>query len=331
MNAAQIIRLALENIDAINASDSTTDAFYRQSALLAWATRGKDEVEKILRTAQSDYPLVTLQSGDGAYRWCGEYYSPSSLQITSTSKRLQLPPDLLVLKRVRCTTAGYEHVRFTERDLSTNDARTLEQYDYPLTDEIVWDVVGERTLYLLNVLNATLDIELAYIARSGPLQLYTTGTITFVQSDATISGASTEWVIDELRNNLELIVSDDATAPKIVSQTSGGTWVDPSVRYSPVSSITSDTELELAGPWLNAGAAGRGYMLATVPAVPADHHDLIADYVAKRAAIRAKDGAAYKLAAAEFKEQVQAMKADIQDRQTHSIPAVEAWNPYRRH
>lgn len=291
MNAAQIIRLALFNADAVN-EDNTTDPLFTQAELLAWASDATWEAEAELRRAKEDYGLLLLQSGDATFRWAGFTYDPSSLELTSADTRYELPPDLLTLKSIRCITTGYNDIKFREVDLSSEEFKAGQSYGFEggtSDGELLYAVVGENTLMLAYPPSTTLAIEITYIARTAPLQIYTTGTITTVTDSASVSGGSTAWVVNEVRNNVELIVSADATAPKIVSQTTGGTWVDPSAKYYPVQSIDSAGGLTLSGAWLLAGVAGYGYMLATRPALPHDHHMQIVDSLVARIKLKAEN------------------------------------------
>lgn len=325
MNAATILRQALFAMDAVN-QDSTTDPFFRQAEMLVWANRAKDEAEMALRAAKEDFNLLVIQSNDSAYTWCGVTYNPSVLQLNSTSRYIRLPPDLLVLKRIRPITVGYEHMIFREVDVATDEAKQAAAFGVQSTrdDEILWDVVGENTLFLPYAPTSTIDIEISYIARSGPMQIYTTGTVTTVLNSTSVTGASTLWSANELRTNLEFILSADATAPKIVSQMTGGTWVDPSTEYPPVETIDSDGGLTLARAWPSAGVAGMGYALATVPSIPVEHHYMIVDGLVARMKLKAENkgsDAYFGLSELGAKK----LKSDVTERQMDTVRHVEDW------
>ena len=329
MNTAQILRQALFDLDAVNA-DSTTDPFFTQTELLAWANNGKDELEKVLRVARQDYGLVVLQYNDVAFTWGNETYDPATLTVAAGTKYVTLPPDLLTLKRIRCLTSGYEHTRFVRADISTDDFKSLEGYTsgYPLGDCVYWSLVGERTLYLANTLSTTIDLEIAYITRSLPLQLYSTGTVSINNAAATVTGAGTAWVASRLYPNLDLIVSDDATAPKIVGSTAAGTWVTPGVSYYPIAAATGDGTTSLLANWPLASIAGRGYMLATIPPLPPEHHHLLVDYVAACGFGKQQNWASRDKKLSEFMTQIGVMQSDITRRQEHDIETVESWEPW---
>jgi hypothetical protein len=324
MNVAQLIRLALFTADAVN-QDDTTDPLFRLPELLSWATQATWDAEAELRRAKEDFGLLLIQSNDVAYRWNGITYNPAVLQLTSTTLRVALPPDLLTLKSLRCITSGSDRLTFREVDLSSPEFKEAQSYGFrggTSDGEILYDVVGENTLVLAYPPSSTVDLEMTYISRTAPLQIYSTGTVTTQLASASVSGGSTAWVADEVENPLELIVSADATAPKVVSATTGGTWVDPSRHYSPVQSIDSDGGLTLAGAWLLADAVGKGYLLASIPPVPPEHHMQIVDGLASRIKLKAENrgsDAYAKLADKASKR----MMSDVTERQLDTRRVVE--------
>lgn len=325
MNAAQIIRRALLDIDAV-LQDSTTVRQYTQIELLTWANEGKDKLEKVLRDAKEDYQVIILQSNDIAFRWSGQTYNPTVLQMTSDTSVYALPPDLVELRSITTITTGQEGILFRYLDSSTDYFKELLTATNAPTSPIYFDVVGERTLLLANTPDTTIDVEIQYIARSAPMQIYTTGTVSISQNSAAVTGTGTRWIIDELQHNLELIVSADATAPKVVSQTAGGTFVDPSRFYYRVDSITADGNLTISAPWLPAAATGRGYMLATVPVIAQEHHHTISKWVAYSALAKVGSSRADKFAAS-FTADLAEIKSDIAGRQSHDVEYVEAFDP----
>lgn len=321
MNVAQILRQSLYDIDAIR-QDNTTDPFFVQQEMLHWADQAKEKVEKVVRQAKEDYNLLVLQSNDDPYRWGGVDYDPSSLQLVAGTHRYILPPDLHTIRRIRCLTSGYEDIEFIPRDISGKVFRDTENYPDSTSSILPFDIVGDRTLYIAADPPTTIDIEIAYIAKSTGLQLYSTGSVTLTNASATVSGGGTSWVDNELYATVELIISDDATVPKIVGQTSTGTWVDSSRIYPTVQTIVSNGELTLGGVWSKAGVTGKGYLLATVPSIPREHHHLITDWVCYRAMKKAQSSA-QKSFLDSFEKGVAEMKSDMQARQTHDPVCVE--------
>ena len=326
INCAQAIRRGLFDANLVK-QDLTTSPGLVQSELLAWADEAKDKIEKVLRTNDQDYNLVIRNSTDGDLRWEGMNYDPSDFGLTTTARSYTLPPDMLLLRRIRCITDGEESRQFRHVDLSHPDFVSGEQVASTNTTsgEIMWAIVGERTLRVHTPPDVALDLELAYVPRSRKLQLYVTGTITVTQDTAAVTGASSLWVDDNVNAFAELIggVSATGTPPRVVSQTSTDPFVDPSRFYNAVSAISSDTALTLIGNWLTSTlAAGTGYMIASRFPFPVEHSHMVSDWVAYRALkkFRSADQSAFKES---FDEGLRAVVPDTAERQTADPTFVE--------
>ena len=329
MNAAQICRRALLDANLVKI-DSTTSPLITQVELVMWANEGKDKLEKVFRQAKEDYQLVVLQRDDAAFRWAGQTYDPAvNLRViggTTGTRFITLPPDLLELRNIRTLTTGEEARRWEWRDLSDREFVSLRSRIDTDTARgtILFDIVGDRTLLLAAMPDTTLDVEITYIARSAPMQIYTDGTISTSQSSATVTGTGTEWIVDELMHTLELVVSGDATAPKVASQTVGGTFVDPSRFYYRVDTISADGTLTLSAPWLPTGVSGRGYMLTTVPHLSLyEHHHTISKWVQACAKAKVYGWDKFTEYAAPFYADIGEITADIAQRQSNDPVFVE--------
>lgn len=330
MNVAQICRRALLDANLVKL-DGTTSPLITQNELLMWCSEAKDKIEKVLRQAKEDYQLVVLQRDDPAFRWAGQTYDPATnLRITggtTGTRYLTLPPDLLELRHIRTLTTGEEERRWEHIDLTNPAFADLHRRIGVDTASgtIYFDIVGDRTLLLAQTPDVTIDVELIYIARSAPMQIYTTGTVAISQSSAALTGTSTQWVIDELMHSLEFIVSGDATAPKVASQTSGGTFVDPSRFYYRVDTIVADGNITLSAPWLPTGVSGRGYMLATVPHLSLyEHHHTLSKWVAACAKAKVYGWDKFAAFAAPFYADIAEITADIAQRQSNDPEYVES-------
>jgi hypothetical protein len=224
---------------------------------------------------------------------------------------------MLLLKRIRCTTTGEEDRPFRHVDLSFPEFVSGEQTasDSTTPGEIMWDIVGERTLRIHNPPDSALAIELAYIPRSRKLQIHTTGTVAVTQNSAAVVGTTTAWVVSELNAFADLLVSSSTAAPVIVTQTAGLIYADPTLTYQPISAITTGLALTLLGPWLTATLTGRGHMIASRFPFPVEHSHLVSDWVAYRALkkFRSADQAAFKES---FDEGLAALVPDTAERQS---------------
>jgi len=327
MNIAQIIRQALFDADAIGI-DGTTHRFVTEVELLTWAQEGHARLLTSLRQMNVDYGLVTRQSTDADLRWNGVLYDCSSFGLTTTARTYTLPPDLIELRQIRALTSGHEDRAFEHKDLS--NPVVVEQLrsasDTTTTGVIRWDIVGERTLRLALPPDVALDIEISYIRRPARLGLWRQGTVGLTQNSAAVVGASSpNWVIQEISTPCELIVSDTAAAPWLVEQTPGGEQINPSALYSPVSSIDTNTTLTLLGPWLPDTVSAKGYMLASVPSVPHDHHWMLIRFVA--AMIRWKASGQPTPDLPDFQVLLREMMGDTAVRQSADPLYVEDYDP----
>lgn len=281
MNTAQIIRRALFDIDAVE-RDRTTADYYTQEELLAWTNEAKDICESLIRQVNADYNLVTRLSTDSSFRFEGITYAPSSFQLLTTTSTYTLPPDLIELRKIRVITAGEESRVLTALDISHPTFKYLQSQDRTNTTggEIYYDILGERTLYLSQPPDATLDLEITYLQRTPKLQLYSTGTVSITQDTDDVVGVSSLWVDNALVTPAEIMVAAATAAPKFASDISGGTWVDPGLQYAPISTFDTDTTLTLQANWLIATVSAVGHLIASVPQIPAEHRHLLSTYVA---------------------------------------------------
>ena len=324
MNCAQVIRRALYDANFI-LQDNTTTPGLVTAELLAWANEAKDKVEKTLRTNDQDYNLLTRASTDSSFRWDGVTYSPADFQLTTTARSYTLPPDMLLIRRIRATTSGEEERTFRHVDISHPEFVSGEQTASTTTTsgEIMWDITGERTLRIHNPPDVTTDIEIAYIPRSRRLQMYTgAGTVATTQDSTTVTGSSTVWVVDAVNAFADLLVSTSTAAPLVATQTTSGVYVDPTATYSPISTIDSATSITLLGAWLPAALTGRGYMIASRFSFPPEHTHMVSDWVAYRALkkFRSADQTSFKKS---FDEGLAALVPDTAERQTADPEFVE--------
>jgi len=327
VNIAQILRQSLLDADAVNI-DGTTHRFVTEAELLTWAQEGHERLLTQLRRMGEDFGLVVRQSTDADLRWNGITYDCSSFGLTATGRTYTLPPDLIELRQIRALTSGYEDRLFEHKDLSDPVvvAQIRSASDTTTTGVIRWDIVGERTLRLALPPDVALDIEISYIASPRKLRLYSTGTVSTTQDSAAVTGASTpNWVIQELSPPMDLIIAASSTAPKIVSQTAGDPFVDPSVLSSPVLSIDTNTTLTLLGPYLPTAVSTKAYLLASVPSVPDNHQWMLVRYVT--AMIRWKASGSPTPDLPDFQVMLRELAADTAERQSADPRYVEDYDP----
>ena len=329
MNVAQIARLALLNVDAV-LINGTTNRLYTQAELLAWANQGKEQIETILRQARANYQVSILSSTSTDTRFNRWFYDTASLQFTgTTSNSHELPPNFIALKNIYVTTDANADLEFQYMDPSDPYWISLLKDTNPQRSTIMYTILGERTLYVANPPSATVDCEIYYIAKSPWLRVYTTGSITLTQDSSTLTGASTLWTDDEVSTNSEIIIGQAASvAPAFATQTSGLVYVDPSETYARIATLTSDIAGTLSGTWLTANvAAGTGYMIASRTEFPEEHDHALADYVAHRCMVKAKNWAAADKFEGYWDKHIAKFIADIAQRQFMDVEYAEEFYP----
>ena len=335
MNVEQIVRLALMQANAVKQTGSALP-FASDGELYAWANDGNIEVEKILREQMDDYFVRIMNSSTDttAEKIMGIDYTPStSLRLAADTARFTLPPDFETLRSMRCVTSSYEYMRFIPLDLSTREFQS--QLRRASTDtfspgiDLLYDIIGERTLLIAPQLNSAIDIEIAYVARTKKLVRYTTGSLAVTTATTTVAGTGTTWStgtpVDSAYLDIMFATSGNATPP-----VADPSWNYDGVNLARVASITNDTALVLASNKVGTLAAGAGYALASVPVSPPEFHMMIVDwitwkYLAKAGTSYAADAAAAK---ASYEKRTDGIRSPITRRQHADVERVEDWVPY---
>ena len=333
INADQIFRLALFQASEISQA-GTVGSFVITTELMSWVNQANRHIEAALRKLQKDYFVKRMNSASDttAQRIMGIDYTPStSLQIAASTIRYTLPPDYLSVKSIRCVTSGYEATRFFPVDLATSDMKRLFRWSTNNTaspgDDMYFAIEAERTMVLLPAINAALDIEFSYVARTKPLARYATGTIAVTTATAAVTGTTTVW--DTLtpfdQNYVDIMwgpTSGVSTLPTV-----DPTWDYDSVNLSRILSIDTDTTLTLASNKTGTLAAGTGYVISSVPVIPHEYHYLLADYVTWR--ILSKMGSSKAKATGEiFTSGMDNLVDTSGIRQQMDIETVEAYTPW---
>lgn len=335
MNTEQIVRLALFQANAVKQTGSALP-FASDGELYAWANDGNIEVEKILREQMDDYFLRMMNSSTDttAEKIMGIDYTPStSLRLAASTTRFTLPPDFETLRSMRCVTSSYEYMRFIPLDLSTREfqyqLRRASTDTFGPGIDLLYDITGERTLWIAPQLNSAIDIEIGYIARTKKLVRYTTGSIASTTATTAVTGTGTTWSTGTPMDSayLDIMFAASANAALPVADPS---WAYNGVNLARVSSITNDTALVLASNKVGTLASGTGYILASVPVVPPEFHMMIVDwvtwkYLAKAGATYAADADRYKVS---YEKRTDGIRSPITRRQHADVERVEDWVPY---
>ena len=330
MNVAQMVQLALYQADAV--SQTRTSAYlYAAPELYAWANDANRKLEKRLRAAADDYFVRRLNSADDttAQKIMGIDYTPAtSLALTASTRTVTLPPDFLSLRSIRCVSSGYEDTHFYQMDLTHARFQSMlrDTAEAAPGEDLYYDIQGERTLYLAQPVSSALDVEIAYVARTKPLVMYSAGTVAVTTGTTAVTGSGTTWSTGtpfdtsylDIHFGVSAVASVPIAEPHLAYE---------SVTLGRVASVTTDTALVLASNKVGTLSAGTGYLLASIPVLPEEYHQAIADWVT--ACILQKIGhpghASY---AAKYAHAATETNTTLQRRQAAQVETVEAWSPW---
>lgn len=325
MNLDQIIVLAAQQASAVTQS-GTLVPNYTMPMLQTWANDANLEVEKMIRSLFDDYfaKFMNSQTDTAPRKLLGITYNPSTtLKIPALTARITLPPDIETLRSIRVVTTGFEFMEFEHQDMNNRlfqeYLRVPTSYTVPPGGRIFYDIVGERTLYMAPQLTQDIDIEIAYIGRTKRLVRYVTGTITVADTATTVTGVGTVWSsgfpLDPSYTDMMFSVNTFASIDP--------SWEYDGVNLARLASITNDTTVELAAPKVGA-LAGANYTLSSVPAIPPEHHHMLADYVTAQMWARAGNDKLYNLFNGKFEARKRTIFNTINVRQ----PDVEYVEDY---
>lgn len=328
MNVAQLVRQAAYQARAVKQSLALGPSLFT-AELYAQANEANLKLERALRGTHDDYFIRTMNSTDTtAQKIMGLSYTPStSLPLAASTRTLTLPPDFLSLKSIRCVTSGYEDTRFFQDDIASQSFQDLlhDTDEAAPGDDLYYDILGERTFYLAQSVSSALDIEIAYVARTKRLGVYSTGTLAVTTATTAVAGTGTTWSSGTPFDSAYLDIHWGTSASATVPNAEPHYEYDESNR-SRVSSITSDLVIVLANNKVGTLAAGTGYLLASVPVIPEDYQGGIADYVTGCILLAA--------GSAKATGYFQKFSGTLKDagapeaRQISEPQVVEAWSPF---
>jgi hypothetical protein len=277
--------------------DGTLSPLYTEPELLAWANDGNLEVEKMIRTLMDDYfsKFMNTSTDTTAQKLGGIDFTPSvTLKIPAMTSQITLPPNFNTMLSIRVVTAGSEYMEFEHTDLNSRIfqeyLRVPSDYSTPPGGRIYYDIIGEQTLYIAPQLSAPLDIEIVYISDTMPLVRYATGTLTIVDAATAVTGVGTVWKTGTPFDPLHMDLMTGITLMTSVSPS----WSYDGVNRSRVATILTDTTLTLASAKVGA-VAGVPYIISSVPVIPSEHHNAIADFVTSQMLAKAGNTSHYAL------------------------------------
>lgn len=332
MNVEQIARLAAYQAQEVKQSGVLGPAM-TAAVIRSFVNDANTEAEKLIRRVRADYFTRVMNSATDttAEKICGITYTPStSLALAASTARYTLPPDFLSIKSIRCVTAGYEAIPFVHKDIASDDFQT--QLKRSATDlgqlesGIYYDIIGERTMMIAPLLDSAANIELIYVAKPKRLHYYSTSTVTIADTTTLATGAASVWLTGSPFDSayLDMMVGTSAAAAVPVADPS---WVYDGISLLRVSAILTDLTITLASAKVGAAAAGTGYALASVPAIPEDAHYALADYAT--ASVLASVGTPGKAGffMNRFNSRIAGITGTADLRQQSAVTTVEDYDP----
>lgn len=152
------------------------------SDLLVHLNRGKNRLWDLIRRVRENYFLTT----------------GSSLSITSATKEFTLPTDFRQLVGIKCTTSGYEYLKFTASNTSDEEWKSRDAVpsgNSQNVDDLLYVIVGNSKIKFADYPPTSLTLSLDYIN---------------VLADFTLSASSTIDINDEQCDWLEAYVTKKA-------------------------------------------------------------------------------------------------------------------------
>lgn len=146
--------------------DEATASFWTDAELYRFLIRAKDKTWMEVVKLQENFFTRVLSSTDGTVTILGASYATSGLAVTAGGSTLTLPGDFASLKSLEVITAGYEYVRFGQRDLARPEFLALraDTTQRP-PSAFYFDIYGLTTLLYTPLSSTALDTRLTYVYR----------------------------------------------------------------------------------------------------------------------------------------------------------------------
>jgi len=238
-------------------------------------------LQREFRLVRKKWGLVTLNTSSSAFTREGETYTPSTaLVLDSSTQKLTLPPDFAELVRITCT--NNRSIRFFPAEQETDHWIDLEQSGFidntqsiasaPAGLVFYYDILDNRTLFLIPPVSSSFNLEIDYIPVKRPMYYSRVGSVTVTNGLSTISGTNTLFVSDNIYSeatlqNCELITGANDPQSNAISVTRD---------YPRVSAIGSNTAATLKSVWPTTTLTGVPYIIAMAPTLPREYHSHIA-------------------------------------------------------
>ena len=328
MNADQIVKLAAFQANAIN-QDGTLAPFFTIPQLYVWLNDANFELEKSIRSIYDDYFVRMMLSTDAtAQKIMGINYTPTTLQLAASTSRFTLPPDFQTMRSIRALTSGYEYMDFVHKDMGHRDFQGYLRLPSTTTispgGRILYDIIGERTLFIAPQLTSAVDIEIIYIARTKLLHRYQgAGTAAVTDATTAVTGVNTVWSSGTPFDAAYLDIMFGVASPSTLTNIDIS-WIYNGVERNRVASIESDTALTLAAAKVGTVAASANVVLSSLPVLPPEHHAALADFVTAQMFAKAGNQTQFDRFMTKYEKRKASILSTINIRQ----PDVEFVEPY---
>lgn len=276
MNLVQIMRKARQGVDAI-LPGGLASAQWTDEEMVDLVNEAYENLQREFRLVNSKWMLQTINTSTTAFFRDGETYTPSTaLVLSSTNYKITLPPDFAEMVRVRCTND--RTLRFVPAQAETYHWIDEEENSYDAVGTLVnpptqyrtffYDLVGNRTLYVIPVQSGTYNLEIDYIPMKRPLYFTNRGTVSITNGTTTITGTGTTFVDDSI-----LSESTDNAAELIVNVSDPqSNQISLAKDYPRVATITTNTAATLKANFAPATVTDVPFILTMSPALPREYH-----------------------------------------------------------
>jgi hypothetical protein len=285
-------------------------------------------LQREFRLVHKKWGLTTLNTSSAAFTREGETYDPSTALVHDAStQKLTLPPDFAELVRITCTNnrslrffpASEEMDHWIDLEQSGFIDNTLTIASAPAGLVFYYDILDNRTLFLIPPTSGSFNLEIDYIPMKRILYYTRNGTVTVTNASATISGTATTFITDGIYSEAagqgaELIAGISDPQSNAVSVAKD---------YPRVSSITSDTAATLKAVWPGTTLTTVPFILAMSPTLPREYHAHLCRVTSSLMLSKVNPDIAEKYFQkfmTQFKEQINPV---IRRRQSQQSPVVE--------
>ena len=270
MNLAQM-RSAVRDILTAGGGLNTvisSDTFWADGEIDTYINLAQDELYKVIRRARADYFTRILRSTDSPIQILGQLFDPATLTWVAGTGNYQLPTDFVRMKLI--TDLSTDRIRLLASDIAKSEFKVLMTQDGGSTArEYLYDILGIRTLIFRPIPQEVRDFEFVYERRLPRLKDLSTGTVTVIQNNTTVTFSPSADIQRKVAVGSELLVGTGVSTH---------ITPDPTETYPVVKSIDSATQVTLEAPYPGANASDVAFRVSPVSEIPEHHHYMLVAY-----------------------------------------------------